>query len=265
MENLWGNVIPYWDETFIENDETAPRKPTITSYPSNSKCAVVIFPGGGYTMRAAHEGEGYAKWLQSIGITSFVVDYRVAPYKHPAQISDAMRAIRYVRHNADKYGIDKNKIAVMGSSAGGHLAGSVSVHYDKKMYEPTDEIDEESCRPDAAILCYPVIDMFEYRHDGSRQNLIGERALYSDKELMSLYNHVNANTPPTFIWHTSSDQTVPVENSLLYAQSLSKEQVPFELHIYPIGHHGLGCAEEVPHVAQWLKSLDNWLKLIEFK
>ena len=137
MENLWNDVIPYWNEEFIEADETAVRKPTITAYPANSKGAVIIFPGGGYVMRADHEGTAYAKWLQSIGLTAFVVEYRVAPYKHPAEISDAMRAVKYVRYYADKYGIDKDKIAVMGSSAGGHLAASVSVHYDKKMYEDT--------------------------------------------------------------------------------------------------------------------------------
>ncbi len=266
MEELWGSVIPYWDEAFIEDGETTPRKPTITAYPAkNSKGAVIIFPGGGYVMRAEHEGKGYAEWFQKIGITSFVVDYRVAPYKHPAQISDAMRAVKYVRHYADKYGIDKNKIAVMGSSAGGHLAASVSVHYDKKMYDETDEIDKENARPDATILCYPVIDMFEYRHDGSRQNLIGERALHADKELMSLQKQVTVDTPPAFIWHTSSDQAVPVENSLMYADALSKVQVPFELHIYPMGHHGLGLAKELPHVAQWSKSLENWLGVIDFK
>ena len=144
MENLWNDVIPYWNEEFIEADETAARKPTITAYPANSKGAVIIFPGGGYVIRADHEGTAYAKWLQSIGLTAFVVEYRGAPYKHPAEISDAMRAVKYVRYYADKYGIDKDKIAVMGSSAGGHLAASVSVHYDKKMYEDTDEIDKES-------------------------------------------------------------------------------------------------------------------------
>lgn len=258
MSKLWNTKIPYF------NDE-ADFIPEITEYPANSKGAVIVFAGGGYGMRAEHEGPQMAQWLQSIGITAFSVDYRVAPYKHPAQISDAMRAVKYVRYNADKYGIDKNKIAVMGSSAGGHLAGSVSVHYDKKMYEPTDDIDMESCRPDATILCYPVIDMFEYRHDGSRQNLIGERALHADKELMSLYRHVTADTPQAFIWHTSTDQAVPVENSLLYAAALSKVQVPFELHIYPIGSHGLGRAADMPHVAQWTKSLENWLGLIDFK
>lgn len=258
MSKLWSKEIPHFNK---EIDFV----PEIIEYPAKSKGAIIVFAGGGYGFKAEHEGDGYGKWLQSIGITAFVVDYRVAPYKHPAQISDAMRAVRYVRYNSDKYGIDKDKIAVMGSSAGGHLAGSVSVHYDKKMYEPTDEIDKESCRPNATILCYPVIDMFEYRHDGSRQNLIGERALHADKELMSLHKHVTADTPQAFIWHTSSDQAVPVENSLLYADALSKVQVPFEMHIYPIGPHGQGRAENIPHVAQWTKSLENWLELINWK
>ena len=139
--------------------------------------------------------------------------------------------------------------------------GPLKVIDHKKMYEDTDEIDKESCKPNATILCYPVIDMFEYRHDGSRQNLIGERALHSNKELMSLYKHVTPNTPPTFIWHTSSDQAVPVENSLMYADSLSKMQVSYEMHIYPIGSHGLGLADSIPHVAQWKDSLEKWIKL----
>lgn len=256
--NLWKDEIPYFDK---EVDFV----PEIAEYLADSKGAVVVFAGGAYCMKAEHEGPQMAKWLQSIGITAFSVDYRVSPYKHPAQISDAMRAVRYVRHNAEKYGIDKNKIAVMGFSAGGHLAGSVSVHYDKEMYKPIDEIDKESCRPDATILGYPVIDMFEYRHDGSRQNLLGERTLHADKELMSLYMHVTADTPPAFLWHTSTDQAVPVENSLLYASALSKVQVPFELHVYPLGGHGMGRAEAVPHVAQWTKSLENWLGLMEWK
>ena len=265
MENLWGDIIPYWNDKYVEAEQNAPRIPTIKAYMAGSDSAVIIFPGGGYAYRAQHEGEGYAKWLQSIGITSFVVEYRVDPYKHPAQISDAIRAVRYVRYYADKYGIDKNKIAVMGSSAGGHLAGSVSVHFDKEMYAKTDEIDNENCRPNATILCYPIIDMFEYRHDGSRQNLIGTPALHADKEFMSLYKHVTESTPQAFIWHTSTDQAVPVENSLMYADALSKVKVPFELHIYPVGLHGLGRAEDLPHVAQWTTSLENWLSLIDFK
>ena len=264
MENLWANEIPYWNEEFIEEGCWEPRKPTITAYSANSKCAVIIFPGGGYMSRAEHEGKDYAEWFNSIGVTAFVVDYRVAPYKHPAEISDAMRAVKYVRALADKYGIDKNKIAVMGSSAGGHLAASVSVHYDKDFYQATDNIDRESCRPDATILCYPVIDMYEYRHDGSRQNLIGMRPLEAEKDFMSLYKQVTPSTPQAFIWHTSEDEHVPCQNSLLYASALAAARVPVEAHIYPHGHHGLGLSAEVPHTAQWTVALHNWLKMIEF-
>lgn len=256
--NLWGDKIPYYmaEEEFI---------PTIEAYQAQSKGAVIIFPGGGYGMRAPHEGETIAKWFQSNGITAFVVEYRVAPYKHPAEISDAMRAVRFVRHYADRYKIDKDKIAVMGFSAGGHLAGSVSVHYDKKMYEPTDEIDNESCRPDASILCYSVLDMLEYRHDGTRTNLIGSNPTPEEKVLMSLYKQVTKDTPQTFLWHTAEDNAVPVENTLMYADALAKAKVPFEVHIYPHGPHGLGLAEGVPHTAQWQGALLNWLKLIEWK
>lgn len=264
MENLWSGEIPFWNDEFIEEQQSAPRIPTISAYPSESDCAVVIFPGGGYAMRAEHEGKGYAEWFNSIGVTAFVVDYRVAPYKHPAEISDAMRAVKYVRYFADRFGIDKDKIAVMGSSAGGHLAASVSVHYDKDFYQATDNIDREICRPDATILCYPVIDMYEYRHDGSRANIIGARPFAAEKDFMSLYKQVTPNTPQTFLWHTAEDEVVPCQNSLLYATALAESHVPFEAHIYPYGHHGLGLSGEVPHTAQWSGALHNWLKLIKF-
>lgn len=258
MAELWETKIPY-------NDEENNFVPQIKAYPANSKGAVVVFAGGGYAFKADHEGPVMGEWLQAAGITAFVVDYRVAPYKHPAQISDAMRAVRYARYFSDKYGFDSDKIAVMGFSAGGHLAGSVSVHYDKEMYEPTDRIDRESCRPNASILCYPVIDMGEYRHDGSRQNLLGQRPTEKLSELMSLYKQVDENTPETFIWHTSSDETVPVMNSLLYAEALAKNNVPCEMHIYPIGHHGLGLSAELPYVAKWAEDLKAWLKLKGWK
>lgn len=258
MNNLW-KIMPYAnpDCDFI---------PSVTEFPAGSKGAVVVFAGGAYSLKAEHEGPVIGEWLRSIGITAFVTDYRIAPdYKHPAMICDALRAVRYARSRAAKLGFDKDKVAVMGFSAGGHLAGSVSVHYDKKFYEPHDEIDKESARPDASILCYPVIDMFEYRHDGSRQNLIGERALHTDKELMSLHRHVTPDTPTAFLWHTSEDQAVPVQNTLLYADALAKANVPFEVHIYPYGSHGLGLAPNNPHAAQWSDALEKWLKLIGYK
>lgn len=256
--NLWGKTIPYKkaEDDFI---------PAITAYPAKSDGCVAVFAGGGYSFKAPHEGPQMCEWLQSIGITCFNIDYRVAPYEHPAEICDALRAVRYIRANAGEYGINPNKIAVMGFSAGGHMAGSVSVHYNKSFYEPTDEIDKVSARPDASILCYSVIDMLEYRHDGSRQCLLGERALHSDKELMSLYKHVTADTPTAFLWHTSTDQAVPVENSLLYADALSKFNIPYELHIYPVGRHGLGRAEGLPYVAQWCDALEKWFEFMSWK
>ncbi len=252
MIKLWDKAMPY----ALENEEFIPH---IKEYIAGSKGAVVVCPGGGYTMRAEHEGDGMGRWFQSIGITAIVLEYRVAPYSHPAELSDVQRAIRYVRHNADKYGIDKDKIAVMGFSAGGHLAGSASVHYDKVVYEPTDEIDKESARPDASILCYPVIDMGNYRHDGSRINLIGYRPTAEMCEFMSLHKQITDDTPEAFLWHTSSDNAVHVMNSLLYAQGLAEHNINYELHIYPMGSHGLGLAPELPYVAKWADNLKAWL------
>ncbi len=252
MINLWNKTMPY----AMDTEEFVPY---MKEYVAGSKGAVIVCPGGAYACRAEHEGDVIAEWFNSIGITAIVLEYRVAPYSHPAEISDVQRAIRYVRHNADKYGIDKDKIAVMGFSAGGHLAGSASVHYDKKMYEPTDEIDNESARPDASILCYPVIDMGEYRHDGSRINLIGSRPKTELREFMSLHKQITDDTPEAFLWHTSSDDAVPVSNSLLYAQGLAEHRINYELHIYPMGVHGLGLAHDYPHIAKWSRDLDEWL------
>ena len=258
MIDLWEEKIPY-------NDSSCDFTPTIKAYPAQSAGAVVLFAGGGYGMKADHEGPVMAEWLQSIGITTFLVDYRVAPYKHPAQISDAVRAVRTARFYAEKFGYSRDKIAVMGFSAGAHLACSVAVHYDKEMYVPTDRVDEENCRPDATILGYPVIDMGNYRHDGSRQNLLGEHPTERETELMSLHLQVTPDTPEAFIWHTSTDQAVPVMNSLLYTQALARENIPFELHIYPLGSHGLGLAPAYPHIARWKDDLNDWFKLKGWK
>ena len=254
MNNLWGDTMPY----ALEGDDFIP---VIKAYPGKSKGAVVVFPGGAYEMRATHEGDGLGEWFQKNGITAFVVEYRVSPNRHPAELSDAMRAVKYVRIYADKYGIDKDKIAVMGFSAGGHLAGSVSVHYDKDIYEPTDEIDKESTKPNASILCYPVIDMGEYRHDGSRKNLIGSEPDEKLIDYFSLQKHVTEDTPGAFIWHTSTDNGVSVMNSVLYARALSEKRIPYEMHIYPVGDHGLGLSENLPYVSKWSRDLLEWLKM----
>jgi acetyl esterase/lipase len=259
MDNLQCVTSELWETQIPYNDEENNFIPKITAYPAASKGAVIVFAGGGYEMKAEHEGAVMGNWFRENGITAFVVDYRVAPYKHPAQISDAMRAVKFVRFYAEKYGIDREKIAVMGFSAGGHLAGSVSVHFDKPMYKDTDRIDCVDCRPNASVLCYPVIDMGAYRHDGSRTNLIGSRPTQKAEDLMSLHKNVTENTPEAFIWHTSTDNCVNVMNSLLYAQALSRECIPYEMHIYPMGEHGLGLADGLPYVARWADNLKEWL------
>ncbi len=238
--------------------------PEIIPYiPAEKKCdgAVVVFAGGGYRNRAAHEGEGYAKFLQSKGICAFDVAYRVAPHHFPLELLDARRAVRWVRAHAEEYGIDKNKIAVMGSSAGGHLAAMVSTYTDPIDFEEQDAIDREAFLPNAQILCYPVIgnptDCW-FAHKGSYLNLLGGTDADARMKVDPLLN-ASETTPQAFIWHTAEDATVDVENSLRYASVLHRFRIPMELHIFPDGHHGLGLAEKIPHTAQWSGLLVNWL------
>jgi len=254
-----------WNEKdiplYIQNEE----KPKITPYiAENSKSCIVVCAGGGYWIRASHEGEDYAKWLQKNGISAFVVDYRVHPYKYPAPQYDAMRAIRYARYYAKKYGYDENKIGIMGSSAGGHLAGSVATATDEMGYTAVDEIDTVSWRPDFMVLCYPVISFIEFAHHGSRVNLMGE---VSEREAQKLCvdKRVTRNTPPAFIWHTAEDQSVPVENSLLLTKALSEKGVPFEFHCYQNGRHGLGLSDELEGTREWGNAFLTWLEINNLK
>ena len=253
--------------------------PRITLYSPDKKisdCAVIIFPGGGYRNRASHEGEGYARFFAEQGIYSFVVDYRVNPHLFPCQLLDARRAVKFVRYYAEKYGIDKNKIAVMGSSAGGHLAALVSTFFDDIDCEiKQDEIEKESFIPDAQILCYPVIRLLgkEIAHLGSGAKLLGEKHATCGEDLQP-DSLVSEKTPQAFIWHTASDQGVSVLNSYEYAKSLKKHGIPAEMHIFPDGPHGMGlCDKELltyldekmlAHTSQWVELLIKWLKYIGF-
>ena len=251
-------IMKLWSESMPYQNNAIDFTPYLTPYiVEGSKIGVVVCPGGAYFCRAEHEGISYAKWLNSIGVSAIVLDYRVTPYQSPAPCCDVQRAIRVAKKELSQHGA--HKIGVMGSSAGGHLAASASVHYDKVFYEPQDEIDEICARPDFTILCYPVIDMYEFRHDGSRINLMGNTPKKSEKDFYSLHLQVTDNTPPAFLWHTSNDQAVPAENSILYAMALSEHNIPYELHIYPDGSHGLGLAMDFPHVNQWLDALKHWL------
>ena len=222
--------------------------------------AVMVCPGGGYAHRAPHEGETIAQEFNKQGIHAFVLHYRVAPNRNPAPLNDARRGMRMIRSMASKFNVKTDKIAVCGFSAGGHLAGSLGIHFDKASYPPIDPADKLSCRPDAMILCYPVISSGEYRNDGSFKNLLGNEPDPEMMEHFSLEKHaVSGQTPPAFMWHTSEDSAVPVENSLLLASALSSNRIPFELHIYEKGRHGLGLCPEDPHVASWFRTCTEWL------
>lgn len=253
---LWPEgKAPLFDESVTEQ-----IAPNMTAYiAKNSKTCVVICPGGGYSHKAYHEGEPIAWWLNSIGVSAFVLDYRVAPYKFPAPQLDAKRAIRYARYHAKDYGYEPDRIGILGFSAGGHLAASCGTILDDCGYEHQDEIDTVSCRPDFMILCYPVISFVNCMHYGSRLNLVGD-VPYHEAIKYSLERRVTENTSPAFIWHTATDTAVPVENSLNFAAELSKKQIPFELHVFREGSHGLGLAETHEDIREWVKMCEKWMR-----
>ncbi len=235
--------------------------PYIIDNPSSS---VVICPGGGYHHRAAHEGEPVALWLNSIGVSAFVLNYRVAPYRHPYPFLDGKRAIRYVRYNAKDWKIDPGRIGILGFSAGAHLASMVGTSFDLGDPNASDPIDRMSCRPDALILAYPVISFEEYANRSSMLNLLGDAPSAQERQELSSHRKVSEDTPPTFLWHTADDSGVPVENSFLFAQALREKDVSFELHIFSKGRHGLGLAEDDPSVGAWTSLCETWLKGIGF-
>jgi acetyl esterase/lipase len=220
--------------------------PTLTPYlPEPDKAtgaAIVICPGGGYAGLAAHEGADYARFLNEAGIAGFVLKYRLgsAGYQHPIMLLDAARALRTVRARANQWRLDPKRIGIMGSSAGGHLAATLMTHFNAGKPEAADPIERVSSRPDAVILCYAVITMGEFTHTGSKRNLLGNDPAPELARELSAELHVTRDTPPCFIWHTYEDPAVPVENSLQLALALRRVGVPFDLHIYQKGSHGLG-------------------------
>lgn len=232
--------------------------PMIHSYSPEIKRgdgAVIIFSGGAYARRAPHEAEPYALKLNEMGIWAFVVDYRVAPCNAIQPSLDALKAISTVRERSEEYGIDPNKIAVMGSSAGGHLAAMCSTFYCE---------ENLNSMPNAQILCYPVTDIESHR--GSYENLLGDK-IDAHKSFCPIHR-ASKNTPKTFIWHTSSDPSVDVRGTYRYAARLSELGVAVEMHIYPVGGHGLGLANGLygrateEYVQRWVQDLECWLRLI---
>lgn len=222
---------------------------------------VIVFPGGGYANLCDYEGKDYALFLNTLGITAFVVYYSVAPKHFPDPLLDSRRAIRFVRANAEKFGIAADKIAVMGSSAGGHLCALTSTYTAPIDGEGVDAIDDYAFMPNAQILCYPVISSDErIFHGGSYHNLLTDK--YDERENFDPELLATENTPPAFIWHTAEDKTVPVANACRYLAALASKGVYGELHVFPYGAHGRALSLEDPHVAQWKALLTNWLVLI---
>lgn len=227
------------------------------------KGCVIIFAGGGYADRCHYEDISYAEYINSLGITAFVVDYRVYPNQFPDELLDARTAVRFVRKNAEKLGIDHTKIAVMGSSAGGHLCALLSTYREELQNEKFTENFEQDYIPNAQILCYPVISAKdEIIHEGSYRNLLGN--LYEKKDDFSPDLIADEKTPRAFIWHTFEDQTVNVINSYKYAEKLKNLGVSTEMHIFPYGEHGKALANDNPHLGQWKKLLENWLRLNKY-
>lgn len=265
---MWIRLWPEGAPGALGNeDEDCPElKPYLTD-----KCAagqrtgaMIICPGGGYLRRTQHEGEPVAQWLNRIGISAFVLKYRVAPYRHPYPLSDAQRAIRYIRYHAAHYCVDPERIGMVGFSAGGHLAATAGTRSDEGISDSSDPIDRMGSRPDLMILCYPVISFGDYRHQGSVTRLLGSAASQEMCDLLSNEQHVNERTPPAFIWHTSNDATVLVENSLLMAGALSRNKIPFELHTFESGRHGLGLATSHPEAHRWTTLCEAWLRKRQF-
>lgn len=247
--------------------------PTLTPFhPRPEKAtgaAIVICPGGGYGHLAAHEGEGYARWFNEQGITAFVLKYRLGSdgYRHPVMLQDAARAVRYVRANATEWQLDPKRIGIIGSSAGGHLASTLLTHFDAGDSNATDVVERQSSRPDLGILCYAVITMGDFTHRGSKNNLLGTNAAPELVQELSNELQITPNTPPCFLWHTVEDKTVAVENSLLFAAALRKAGVPFDLHLYQKGGHGLGLGSRQYDPAKfhpWTQDCLYWLKVQGF-
>jgi len=263
-------VVPLWDGPAPQSHETTPNDiPTLTVFlPENSgqpTSAMVICPGGGYAgLALVHEGLNVAKYFQSHGVAAFILTYRLPThgYRHPVPLLDAQRAIRLVRSHAADWKINPAKVGVMGFSAGGHLASTLDTHFDAGSPQAADPVDKQSCRPDFAVLVYPVISMKDgITHQGSKQNLLGPNPDPALVENLSNETQVAPQTPPTLLVHAVDDGAVPIENSRLMYAALQKAGVPSALQEYPHGGHGFGFGAKPDNSPPgWLDKACDWLK-----
>lgn len=278
---LWENDPPNYRETgevtiWDTSDIVRIRhvqKPDLALYlPSNRNAtgeAVVICPGGGYTVLAYDwEGSDVARWFSSHGIAAFVLKYRLPGGKsnivpHQSPLMDAQRAMRLVRYHSGEWNVDPGKIGIMGFSAGGHLASTISTHFDEGDPDSSDPVDRVSCRPDFSVLVYPVISFTgDYIHAGSKRALIGD---HPPEELVKYYSNqlqVTRETPPTILIHSNDDKSVPAENSLVYFKALRANGITSEMHIYPYGGHGYSLAIGRGHLSTWPDRVLQWIRYI---
>lgn len=261
VELLWPNGAPGAQGKADED------RPTLAIYlPDPAKAAgfgLVVCPGGGYhNLAMDNEGQQIAEWLNGLGAAAFVLKYRLGPrYHHPVEMNDGLRAMRFVRSHAGEYGISPDRIGIWGFSAGGHLASTVGTHFDNGNPNAADPIDRASSRPDFMILAYPVISFTTpYVHRGSMENLLGENPDPTLVRSLSNELQVTGQTPPTFLFHTDSDDGVPVENSVLFYEALKRNHVPAEMHIFEHGPHGVGLAQKDPALSHWPELLAQWFR-----
>jgi acetyl esterase/lipase len=241
-------------------------KPTITAYLAprgSSGTAVIVAPGGAYqNLAMEHEGRQEAYWFNAMGVSAFVLKYRLGPrYHHPVELGDAQRAIRMVRSRAAEFNVIPDRIGMMGFSAGGHLTSTAGTHFDAGKADATDPIERAGSRPDFLILGYPVISFDPaVAHAGSVRNLLGDNPNPKLVEDLSNDLRVTAQTPPTFLFHTTNDPGVPVENSVRFFLALRKAKVPVEMHLFENGPHGVGMALGDPALSPWTSLLLNWMR-----
>jgi acetyl esterase/lipase len=252
---LWPNGAPGWSGL-------APKDtPTLTAYvPAQaSGAAILLIPGGAYSIIYEGQAEPFAQWLNQQGITTFVLRYRLgsAGHRYPAQLQDAVQAMRLIRSNREKWKLDGNRIGVMGFSAGGHLVSTLLTHPEDGDVPGDAALNRVSARPDLAILCYPLISMINQPHDQTRRTLVGDSPPIELLRRLSGELQVSAGLPPCFIWHTNEDRMVPVEHSLRFAAALQAHGVPCELHLYQRGDHGTGL---IGTTHPWFEDLLFWLK-----
>ena len=272
-----GDVVPLWPEgvpgqitnggpeSFVDGRISNVHEPTLTVFrapaATATRTAIIVCPGGGYSRLAIEkEGRATAEWLNSIGVSAFVLRYRLKEYGHPAPLRDVLRAVRLVRFRAPEWGVAPDRIGVLGFSAGGHVAASAGTLFDDPDGRTASPIDATSGRPDFMILVYPVIRLSGIdAHSGSAQALLGASATAEQRERYSLDTRVTARTPPTFLVHGGTDASVSPENSVLFYEALRRAGVPVELHLFESGPHGVGLEPGFGAISNWPARCAEWL------